>query len=67
MFTAGTRSCMGKTVANVTLFIFLTSLLQKFNLELSADEHHSDPFKNTFGLTRAPSPFDVKISLRKSS
>ncbi|XP_075717020.1 cytochrome P450 2K6-like isoform X4 [Rhinoderma darwinii] len=52
-FSAGRRVCVGETLARMELFIFFTSLLQKFTFRLPSGDTDVD-LSSVVGLTNAP-------------
>uniref|UniRef100_UPI0037E93166 cytochrome P450 2J4-like n=1 Tax=Semicossyphus pulcher TaxID=241346 RepID=UPI0037E93166 len=54
-FSAGKRVCLGEQLARMELFLFFTSLLQRFSFSASAGEQPSLEFK--LGGTRSPKPY----------
>nr|AUX14903.1 cytochrome p450 CYP2P18 [Kryptolebias marmoratus] len=54
-FSAGKRVCLGEQLARMELFLFFTSLLQRFKFSSPAGEQPSLDFK--LGITRCPQPF----------
>uniref|UniRef100_A0A3P9NF36 Uncharacterized protein n=1 Tax=Poecilia reticulata TaxID=8081 RepID=A0A3P9NF36_POERE len=54
-FSAGKRVCLGEQLARMELFLFFTSLLQRFTFSSPPGEKPSLEFK--LGLTRCPKPY----------
>ncbi|XP_069006178.1 cytochrome P450 2J4-like [Embiotoca jacksoni] len=54
-FSAGKRVCLGEQLARMELFLFFTSLLQRFSFSAPAGEKPSLEFK--LGATRCPKPY----------
>uniref|UniRef100_A0A672TS84 Cytochrome P450 family 2 subfamily D member 6/pseudo n=1 Tax=Strigops habroptila TaxID=2489341 RepID=A0A672TS84_STRHB len=55
-FSAGRRVCLGEQLARMELFIFFTTLLQKFTFVLPKDQPRPQE-DGHFALTRSPHPF----------
>lgn len=59
----GRRRCIGENLAKETIFIFLSSLLQKFEIRvLDEDKDNAKPILD--GVTLTPAPFEVKFIRR---
>ncbi|XP_026161316.1 cytochrome P450 2J2-like [Mastacembelus armatus] len=54
-FSAGKRVCLGEQLARMELFLFFTSLLQRFSFSAPTGEQPSLEFK--LGATRCPKPY----------
>ncbi|XP_068448931.1 cytochrome P450 2J4-like [Clinocottus analis] len=54
-FSAGKRMCLGEPLARMELFLFFTSLLQRFSFSSPAGEQPSLEFK--LGATLCPKPY----------
>ncbi|KAI8514109.1 hypothetical protein Bbelb_084330 [Branchiostoma belcheri] len=57
-FSLGPRSCMGRPLAEVQLFLLFTNLLQHFKLELPEGATRPSPV-GVMGITLAPQPFEL--------
>ncbi|XP_035207336.1 cytochrome P450 2J6-like [Stegodyphus dumicola] len=56
-FSLGKRACPGETLANVEVFLYATSLLQKFHIEFPEGKHHN--FEGVVGATFEPTPYEL--------
>ncbi|XP_077998179.1 cytochrome P450 2U1-like [Glandiceps talaboti] len=61
-FSTGSRECPGLELANVEIFLFLTSLLQRFEFKLPEGDNPST--EGTLGIGHMPQPFKVIIRNR---
>ena len=59
-FGLGRRRCPGEVLAKMELFLFVTSIFQRFNVSLSSDAN----FDCIFGLTCKPLPYEINIENR---
>lgn len=63
-FSTGKRVCMGEGLARVELFLFFTSLLQKFRFLPSDVNALPNPDSYSLGVTKIPCPFHCKVQAR---
>lgn len=59
----GKRSCPGETLANVEVFLYVTSLVQKFKIEFPEGKTHS--FEGNIGATFEPKPYELCMIPRR--
>lgn len=64
LYSSGRRVCMGEQLAKMELFLTVTSLLQAFKFRLPEGKP-PPPLQGRFGLTLAPCPYTVCVSLRR--
>ncbi|XP_072106386.1 cytochrome P450 2J2-like [Mobula birostris] len=63
-FSAGHRMCLGEQLAKTELFIFFTSMLQRFTLFLPANEARPSYKEARFGITLCPLPYRLCVKAR---
>ncbi|XP_059584759.1 cytochrome P450 2K6-like isoform X3 [Alligator mississippiensis] len=64
-FSAGRRMCVGETLAKMELFLFFTSLLQRFNWHPAPGVSSSDlDLTPAVGLTSGPMPHKICVAAR---
>lgn len=62
-FGAGVRVCLGEALAKMELFLFLSWILQRFTLEMPADQPLPD-LQGKFGVVLQPEKYKVVAKLR---
>lgn len=62
-FSLGPRSCLGETLAKMELFLYMTSLLQRFKL-MPAEGSSLPPIKGVLGVTYNPEPYEIRLIKR---
>ena len=62
-FSVGQRSCLGETFARMSLFLYLTAILQRFRLA-PKDNDSLPPIKGNIGLTYHPDPYELRLIKR---
>ena len=60
---SGKRVCIGESLARMELFLFLTSLVQRFRFRME-DERNPPSLSGTLGVVNAPQNFNMIISKR---
>uniref|UniRef100_K1RHH8 Cytochrome P450 2D20 n=1 Tax=Magallana gigas TaxID=29159 RepID=K1RHH8_MAGGI len=60
-FSLGKRSCLGESLAIMELFLFLTSLVQRYKFFMK-DSSNPPSLKGIFGLTYSPKPYQLVAS-----
>ncbi|NXJ58379.1 CP2F1 protein, partial [Spizaetus tyrannus] len=60
-FSAGKRVCLGEGLAVMELFIFLTSILQHFQLKAEEDQATIDITPESSGLGNIPRPYRLSL------
>ncbi|XP_062887821.1 cytochrome P450 2J2-like, partial [Mobula hypostoma] len=63
-FSAGHRVCLGEQLAKMELFIFFTSILQRFTLFLPENEARPSYMEAHFGITLCPLPYRLCAKAR---
>uniref|UniRef100_T1JKI8 Cytochrome P450 n=1 Tax=Strigamia maritima TaxID=126957 RepID=T1JKI8_STRMM len=61
-FSIGKHICIGENMAKLELFLYLTSILQRFDIKPSANELST---KSVSGITRCPTPYTVSFGTRQ--
>ncbi|XP_059152535.1 cytochrome P450 2J6-like [Physella acuta] len=63
-FSIGRRKCLGESLVKMELFLFLSSMFQRFEF-LPVDPNHPPAFREIFGLVVSPAPFDIRCVDRR--
>ena len=63
-FGTGKRECLGKNLAKMELFLFLSALLHTFNFECVEGKEIPDVDDCHVAITRVPKHFNAKVILR---
>ncbi|KAK6965386.1 cytochrome P450 2U1-like isoform X2 [Biomphalaria glabrata] len=64
-FSIGRRICLGESLAKMELFLYLSTLFQKFEF-LSASPDKVPPLQDTWGLVAAPEHFEIRCVEREN-
>ncbi|KAL8573334.1 hypothetical protein ACOMHN_032796 [Nucella lapillus] len=63
-FGAGKRSCLGEALARTELFLYLTTLIQRFQF-LPPEDGQLPSLEGIMGITKFPHPFKVRVEPRQ--
>ncbi|XP_069766755.1 cytochrome P450 2D4-like isoform X3 [Narcine bancroftii] len=63
-FSAGHRVCLGEQLAKTELFLFFTSMLQRFTFVLPENEPRPSYREAKFGITLCPLPYRLCVKAR---
>ena len=55
--------CPGSQLARMELFLYVSSILQRFEIQLPKDKPEPNT-RGQLGLTNAPRPFDIVMETR---
>lgn len=64
-FSIGRRSCLGESLARMELYLFLSSLFQRFKFEPADKSGELPSITGVFGATVVPKPFQIRCVERK--
>ncbi|XP_059157596.1 cytochrome P450 2C15-like [Physella acuta] len=64
-FSIGRRICLGESLAKMELFLYLSSLFQRFEI-LPAKDNSIPPMKETFGVVVSPPPYEIRCVERQA-
>ncbi|KAM4696361.1 cytochrome P450 2C23-like [Rhinophrynus dorsalis] len=64
VFSPGKRSCIGESLARMEIFIFLTTILQNFNLRSPLLHEDIDTSAIVSGLEKFPKPYELIVEPR---
>ncbi|KAK6169265.1 hypothetical protein SNE40_020346 [Patella caerulea] len=57
-FSIGRRACLGESLAKMELFLFMTTLIQRFEFK-PVDPDNLPTLKGVIGITHSPVPYEV--------
>ncbi|XP_069063649.1 cytochrome P450 2G1-like isoform X1 [Pleurodeles waltl] len=60
-FSTGRRICLGEGLAKMELFLYLTTILQNFNLKCASDPKDIDPTPLMSGFGNYPRPYQLSL------
>ncbi|XP_063287263.1 cytochrome P450 2A5-like [Pelobates fuscus] len=63
-FSAGKRVCLGENLARLELFIFITTLLQHFDISTPENPEDMDISPQMVGFSNVPKPYNISFSPR---
>lgn len=63
-FSLGRRVCLGESLARMELFLYLTSMVQRFEF-LPPEGQNPPPIKGVLGLTYGPAPYTFRAVSRR--
>ncbi|XP_041357198.1 cytochrome P450 2U1-like [Gigantopelta aegis] len=63
-FAVGPRNCLGESLARMELFLFMATMIQKFEF-VKAEGCSLPTMESVYGVTQAPQPYNVRVVLRE--
>ncbi|XP_075463184.1 cytochrome P450 2G1-like isoform X1 [Ascaphus truei] len=64
VFSAGKRVCLGESLARMEMFLFLTTILQNFNITATVDPKDLDISAQMVGFSNVPRPYKIRVTPR---